>query len=130
MFNLGSLTPSFIYLFIYLFFLIFFQVLNEATEDNLIDLGPGSPAVVTPRITSSPQHNATPTRTSTAPNPNQSPASLSSALACLGIKKQPLLGLANMSQVVLDRHQTVSKPHNPSIYSKSTTASLLETVCN
>uniref|UniRef100_A0A672Z3S7 Target of myb1 like 2 membrane trafficking protein n=1 Tax=Sphaeramia orbicularis TaxID=375764 RepID=A0A672Z3S7_9TELE len=27
-------------------------MLNEATEDNLIDLGPGSPAVVTPRITS------------------------------------------------------------------------------
>uniref|UniRef100_A0A3Q1ASB8 Target of myb1 like 2 membrane trafficking protein n=1 Tax=Amphiprion ocellaris TaxID=80972 RepID=A0A3Q1ASB8_AMPOC len=29
-------------------------MLSEATEDNLIDLGPGSPAVVTPRITSSP----------------------------------------------------------------------------
>ncbi|KAM6905093.1 TOM1-like protein 2 isoform 2-T2 [Xenentodon cancila] len=29
-------------------------MLTEATEDNLIDLGPGSPAVVTPRITSSP----------------------------------------------------------------------------
>uniref|UniRef100_A0A669EYW2 Target of myb1 like 2 membrane trafficking protein n=1 Tax=Oreochromis niloticus TaxID=8128 RepID=A0A669EYW2_ORENI len=27
-------------------------MLTEATEDNLIDLGPGSPAVVTPRITS------------------------------------------------------------------------------
>uniref|UniRef100_A0A3B4BW01 Target of myb1 like 2 membrane trafficking protein n=1 Tax=Pygocentrus nattereri TaxID=42514 RepID=A0A3B4BW01_PYGNA len=27
-------------------------VLSEATEDNLIDLGPGSPAVVSPRITS------------------------------------------------------------------------------
>uniref|UniRef100_A0A7N6AMU3 Target of myb1 like 2 membrane trafficking protein n=1 Tax=Anabas testudineus TaxID=64144 RepID=A0A7N6AMU3_ANATE len=27
-------------------------MLNEATEDNLIDLGPGSPSVVTPRITS------------------------------------------------------------------------------
>ncbi|TWW69931.1 TOM1-like protein 2 [Takifugu flavidus] len=59
------------------------EVLDEATEDNLIDLGPGSPAVVTPRITSSPQHNST-SRTSTTPNPGQSPASLSSALACLG----------------------------------------------
>uniref|UniRef100_A0A8C6NYX0 Target of myb1 like 2 membrane trafficking protein n=1 Tax=Nothobranchius furzeri TaxID=105023 RepID=A0A8C6NYX0_NOTFU len=28
-------------------------LLSDATEDNLIDLGPGSPAVVTPRITSS-----------------------------------------------------------------------------
>uniref|UniRef100_A0A7N8Y0Y6 Target of myb1 like 2 membrane trafficking protein n=1 Tax=Mastacembelus armatus TaxID=205130 RepID=A0A7N8Y0Y6_9TELE len=27
-------------------------MLNESSEDNLIDLGPGSPAVVTPRITS------------------------------------------------------------------------------
>ncbi|TNM97329.1 hypothetical protein fugu_015485 [Takifugu bimaculatus] len=60
------------------------EVLDEATEDNLIDLGPGSPAVVTPRITSSPQHNST-SRTSTTPNPGQSPASLSSALACLDV---------------------------------------------
>ncbi|XP_030646695.1 TOM1-like protein 2 isoform X6 [Chanos chanos] len=29
-------------------------VLNEATEDNLIDLGPGSPAVVSPRVSSAP----------------------------------------------------------------------------
>uniref|UniRef100_A0A8C1NEF8 Target of myb1 like 2 membrane trafficking protein n=1 Tax=Cyprinus carpio TaxID=7962 RepID=A0A8C1NEF8_CYPCA len=29
-------------------------VLNEATEDNLIDLGPGSPAVVSPRISATP----------------------------------------------------------------------------
>ncbi|XP_055079432.1 TOM1-like protein 2 isoform X4 [Periophthalmus magnuspinnatus] len=29
-------------------------MLSEVTDDNLIDLGPGSPAVVTPRITSSP----------------------------------------------------------------------------
>uniref|UniRef100_A0A8D3ATI9 Target of myb1 like 2 membrane trafficking protein n=1 Tax=Scophthalmus maximus TaxID=52904 RepID=A0A8D3ATI9_SCOMX len=34
-------------------------MLNEATEDNLIDLGPGSPAVVTPRITSSPPAHST-----------------------------------------------------------------------
>uniref|UniRef100_A0A672FJS3 Target of myb1 like 2 membrane trafficking protein n=1 Tax=Salarias fasciatus TaxID=181472 RepID=A0A672FJS3_SALFA len=32
-------------------------MLTEANEDNLIDLGPGSPAVVTPRITSSPPPN-------------------------------------------------------------------------
>uniref|UniRef100_A0A3P8RIB7 Target of myb1 like 2 membrane trafficking protein n=1 Tax=Astatotilapia calliptera TaxID=8154 RepID=A0A3P8RIB7_ASTCA len=43
-------------------------MLTEATEDNLIDLGPGSPAVVTPRITSSPP-----------------PTSLSSALAGLDV---------------------------------------------
>uniref|UniRef100_A0A7N6FLF6 Target of myb1 like 2 membrane trafficking protein n=1 Tax=Anabas testudineus TaxID=64144 RepID=A0A7N6FLF6_ANATE len=34
-------------------------MLNEATEDNLIDLGPGSPSVVTPRITSSPPPHST-----------------------------------------------------------------------
>uniref|UniRef100_A0A3Q4G6R7 Target of myb1 like 2 membrane trafficking protein n=1 Tax=Neolamprologus brichardi TaxID=32507 RepID=A0A3Q4G6R7_NEOBR len=34
-------------------------MLTEATEDNLIDLGPGSPAVVTPRITSSPPPSST-----------------------------------------------------------------------
>ncbi|XP_062388237.1 TOM1-like protein 2 isoform X2 [Sardina pilchardus] len=30
-------------------------MLNEATEDNLIDLGPGSPAVVSPRASGTPQ---------------------------------------------------------------------------
>lgn len=43
------------------------QVLNEVTEDNLIDLGPGSPAVVSPMVGNS------------AP-----PSSLSSQLAGLG----------------------------------------------
>lgn len=43
------------------------QVLSEVTEDNLIDLGPGSPAVVSPMVGS------------TAP-----PSSLSSQLAGLG----------------------------------------------
>lgn len=43
------------------------QVLSEVTEDNLIDLGPGSPAVVSPMVGS------------TAP-----PPSLSSQLAGLG----------------------------------------------
>uniref|UniRef100_A0A3B5LW69 Target of myb1 like 2 membrane trafficking protein n=1 Tax=Xiphophorus couchianus TaxID=32473 RepID=A0A3B5LW69_9TELE len=32
-------------------------MLAEPTEDNLIDLGPGSPAVVTPRVVSSPTSN-------------------------------------------------------------------------
>uniref|UniRef100_A0A3B3DGM8 Target of myb1 like 2 membrane trafficking protein n=1 Tax=Oryzias melastigma TaxID=30732 RepID=A0A3B3DGM8_ORYME len=32
-------------------------MLTDSIEDNLIDLGPGSPAVVTPRITSSPPQN-------------------------------------------------------------------------
>lgn len=43
------------------------QVLNEVTEDNLIDLGPGSPAVVSPMV-----GNSTPQ------------SSLSSQLAGLG----------------------------------------------
>uniref|UniRef100_H2M034 Target of myb1 like 2 membrane trafficking protein n=1 Tax=Oryzias latipes TaxID=8090 RepID=H2M034_ORYLA len=34
-------------------------MLSDAIEDNLIDLGPGSPAVVTPRITSSPPQSLT-----------------------------------------------------------------------
>lgn len=48
-------------------FLVSQQVLNEVTEDNLIDLGPGSPAVVSPMVGNS------------AP-----PSSLSSQLAGLG----------------------------------------------
>lgn len=47
--------------------LMCWQVLNEVTEDNLIDLGPGSPAVVSPMVGN------------TAP-----PSSLSSQLAGLG----------------------------------------------
>lgn len=48
-------------------FFVSWQVLNEVTEDNLIDLGPGSPAVVSPMVGNS------------AP-----PSSLSSQLAGLG----------------------------------------------
>lgn len=48
-------------------YLMLWQVLNEVTEDNLIDLGPGSPAVVSPMVGN------------TAP-----PSSLSSQLAGLG----------------------------------------------
>ncbi|KAM9345615.1 TOM1-like protein 2 [Symphorus nematophorus] len=59
-------------------------MLNEATEDNLIDLGPGSPAVVTPRITSSPPpHSSAGATASPAHNPTT--ASLSSALAGLDV---------------------------------------------
>ena len=48
------------------------QVLSEVTEDNLIDLGPGSPAVVSPTVGN------------TAP-----PSSLSSQLAGLGECPRP-----------------------------------------
>ncbi|XP_038555657.1 TOM1-like protein 2 isoform X2 [Micropterus salmoides] len=59
-------------------------MLNEATEDNLIDLGPGSPAVVTPRITSSPPpHSAAGAAASPAHKPTT--ASLSFALAGLDV---------------------------------------------
>uniref|UniRef100_A0A671Y014 Target of myb1 like 2 membrane trafficking protein n=1 Tax=Sparus aurata TaxID=8175 RepID=A0A671Y014_SPAAU len=60
--------------------------LNEATEDNLIDLGPGSPAVVTPRITSSPQAHS-PAGATASPAHNPVAASLSTALAGLGKNK-------------------------------------------
>lgn len=59
-------------------------MLNEATEDNLIDLGPGSPAVVTPRITSSPHLQST-TGATASPTHNPSTTSLSSALASLDV---------------------------------------------
>ncbi|XP_068192991.1 TOM1-like protein 2 isoform X2 [Antennarius striatus] len=59
-------------------------MLNEATEDNLIDLGPGSPSVVTPRITSgSPSKSTTGPTASPAHNPTT--ASLPSALDALDV---------------------------------------------
>ncbi|XP_062422050.1 TOM1-like protein 2 isoform X2 [Pungitius pungitius] len=59
-------------------------MLNEATEDNLIDLGPGSPAVVTPRIScSSPPKSTSGATASPAHNP--STASLSTALAGIDV---------------------------------------------
>ncbi|XP_064789584.1 TOM1-like protein 2 isoform X2 [Oncorhynchus masou masou] len=54
-------------------------VLSEATEDNLIDLGPGSPAVVSNMVTSTP-----PSFTAPAERPS-SPASLASRLAVLDV---------------------------------------------
>nr|XP_046270923.1 TOM1-like protein 2 isoform X2 [Scatophagus argus] len=61
--------------------------LNEATEDNLIDLGPGSPAVVTPRISSSPPPSST-----TGATANPTTASLSSALAGLDVASDSVSG--------------------------------------
>ncbi|KAL0198493.1 hypothetical protein M9458_007033, partial [Cirrhinus mrigala] len=65
-------------------------VLNEASaENNLIDLGPASPAVVTPRVSTTPTR--TPTSTLQPPAPaaatpaaTAAPASLSTQLAGLG----------------------------------------------
>ncbi|TRY98995.1 hypothetical protein DNTS_001253 [Danionella cerebrum] len=56
-------------------------VLNEASEeDNLIDLGPCSPAVVTPRISTTPSHSNT---SSLQTPPSANTASLSTQLAGL-----------------------------------------------
>nr|XP_057905012.1 TOM1-like protein 2 isoform X7 [Doryrhamphus excisus] len=59
-------------------------MLTEATDDNLIDLGPGSPAVVTPKITSSSPPNGT-AGTTASPAHHPAAASLSSALAGLDV---------------------------------------------
>uniref|UniRef100_A0A667YDJ9 Target of myb1 like 2 membrane trafficking protein n=2 Tax=Myripristis murdjan TaxID=586833 RepID=A0A667YDJ9_9TELE len=66
-------------------------MLNEATEDNLIDLGPGSPAVVTPRITSSPPPQTTAGATA-SPARNPTTASLSTALAGLDVGSESVRG--------------------------------------
>lgn len=60
------------------------QVLSEATEDNLIDLGPGSPAVVTPMANATPPSSLPASVASVAPVRSASPASLASKLAVLG----------------------------------------------
>ncbi|XP_029997510.1 TOM1-like protein 2 isoform X5 [Sphaeramia orbicularis] len=67
------------------------EMLNEATEDNLIDLGPGSPAVVTPRITSSPPPLSTAGATA-SPAHNPTAASLSSALSGLDVGADSVSG--------------------------------------
>ncbi|XP_028310098.1 TOM1-like protein 2 isoform X2 [Gouania willdenowi] len=59
-------------------------MLSEATDDNLIDLGPGSPAVVTPRITSSPPPSSTAGPTA-SPLHNTAAASLTTALTGLDV---------------------------------------------
>ncbi|KAG7243577.1 hypothetical protein INR49_011134 [Caranx melampygus] len=66
-------------------------MLNEATEDNLIDLGPGSPAVVTPRITSSPPPHST-AGAAASPAHNPTTASLSTALAGLDVGSDTVSG--------------------------------------
>ncbi|XP_071390924.1 TOM1-like protein 2 isoform X2 [Centroberyx affinis] len=66
-------------------------MLNEATEDNLIDLGPGSPAVVTPRVASSPPPQSTAAATA-SPARNPTPASLSSTLAGLDVGSDSVSG--------------------------------------
>ncbi|XP_030591265.1 TOM1-like protein 2 isoform X4 [Archocentrus centrarchus] len=66
-------------------------MLTEATEDNLIDLGPGSPAVVTPRITSSPPPIATVGATA-SPAHNPTASSLSTALAGLDVGSESVSG--------------------------------------
>ncbi|XP_056310380.1 TOM1-like protein 2 isoform X1 [Danio aesculapii] len=72
-------------------------VLNEASEeDNLIDLGPASPAVVTPRVSATPTHTHTHTHTHTQ---MQTPAaaaadtaSLSTQLAGLDVRSDSVSG--------------------------------------
>ncbi|XP_061556145.1 TOM1-like protein 2 isoform X2 [Phycodurus eques] len=59
-------------------------ILGEATDDNLIDLGPGSPSAVTPRVPSSPPRHGT-AAAAASPAPNPAAASLSSALAGLDV---------------------------------------------
>ncbi|XP_035471310.1 TOM1-like protein 2 isoform X3 [Scophthalmus maximus] len=68
-------------------------MLNEATEDNLIDLGPGSPAVVTPRITSSPPaHSTAGASASASPARNPTTASPSTAIAGLDVGSDSVTG--------------------------------------
>ncbi|XP_014889131.1 TOM1-like protein 2 isoform X2 [Poecilia latipinna] len=59
-------------------------MLAEPTEDNLIDLGPGSPAVVTPRVMSSPSSSSA-QRATASPAHNPSTAYISTALASLDV---------------------------------------------
>lgn len=62
------------------------QVLSEATEDNLIDLGPGSPAVVSNMASAAPS-SLPPNLTASGGRPS-SPATLASRLAGLGMKTE------------------------------------------
>ncbi|XP_051995425.1 TOM1-like protein 2 isoform X2 [Xyrauchen texanus] len=69
-------------------------VLNEASEeDNLIDLGPGSPAVVSPRVSSAPTHTPEATvQPPTAAAAVASTASLSTQLAGLDVGADSVSG--------------------------------------
>ncbi|XP_051522895.1 TOM1-like protein 2 isoform X3 [Myxocyprinus asiaticus] len=64
-------------------------VLNEASEDNLIDLGPGSPAVVCPRNSATPPSSLPP---SVATIHSASPVTLSSRLAVLDVGSESVSG--------------------------------------
>uniref|UniRef100_A0A8C7Z0X7 Target of myb1 like 2 membrane trafficking protein n=1 Tax=Oryzias sinensis TaxID=183150 RepID=A0A8C7Z0X7_9TELE len=66
-------------------------MLTDAIEDNLIDLGPGSPAVVTPRITSSPPQSLT-GGAAAPPAHSPAPGSLTSALANLDVSSNSVSG--------------------------------------
>ncbi|XP_054891959.1 TOM1-like protein 2 isoform X1 [Poeciliopsis prolifica] len=66
-------------------------MLAEPTEDNLIDLGPGSPAVVTPRVMSSPSSSSA-HRAIASPAHNPSTASISTALASLDVGSDSVSG--------------------------------------
>ncbi|MCJ8738455.1 hypothetical protein PDJAM_G00035930 [Pangasius djambal] len=71
-------------------------VLSEATDDNLIDLGPGSPAVVSPRISGTPPSSLP---ASVAPARSASPATLSSRLAGLDVGADSVSGtLSSLSR--------------------------------
>ncbi|KAM9746613.1 TOM1-like protein 2 isoform 1-T1 [Menidia menidia] len=66
-------------------------MLTETTEDNLIDLGPGSPAVVTPRVASSPAASS-PVGALASPAHSSATASLSTALASLDVGSDSVSG--------------------------------------
>ncbi|XP_037544271.1 TOM1-like protein 2 isoform X1 [Nematolebias whitei] len=66
-------------------------MLTEATEDNLIDLGPGSPAVVSPRVTSSPPPSSAAGATA-SPARSSATTSLSTALASLDVGSDSVSG--------------------------------------
>ncbi|XP_047212721.1 TOM1-like protein 2 isoform X1 [Girardinichthys multiradiatus] len=66
-------------------------MLADATEDNLIDLGPGSPSVVTPRNMSSPPSSSAP-RASASPTHNTSTPSISTVLASLDVGSDNVSG--------------------------------------
>ncbi|KAF5906288.1 TOM1-like protein 2 isoform X2, partial [Clarias magur] len=71
-------------------------VLSEATDDNLIDLGPGSPAVMSPRISGTPPSSLP---ASVAPARSASPATLSSRLAGLDVGADSVSGtLSSLSR--------------------------------
>ncbi|XP_063047698.1 TOM1-like protein 2 isoform X3 [Engraulis encrasicolus] len=75
-------------------------MLSEATEDNLIDLGPGSPAVVSPRATGTP-HSASPTPTPTPASPPRAAPPMSPPAATAAAAAAPLMANATASPATL-----------------------------